>query len=657
MKASTGEARRRLQGLGLDLTEHGDTDSVEVVLHGRADAKKLADAGLTYDVRIADLEARAKSNREADEKFKALNPKTHLPSGSSAYRRLADYELELKRLAMQYPGLVRPITLNHRTIEGREVQGIEITKDPGADDGKPIFLQLGVHHAREWPSSEHAMEFAYDLLRGYGSDARTTRLVDGVRTIVVPLVNPDGFNVSREAQHSGWATAFGIFDYEMKRKNCRPSPVPAYATGSCADNPAGGWSGVDPNRNYGGLWGGGGASTVWYDATFRGSGPFSEPETQNIRELVSAREVTSLITNHTYSNLVLRPPAIADMGFPVDEPYLKDLGARMTSHNGYANNPSFGLYDTTGGTEDWTYWTAGALGYTFEIGPNEFHPPFNNGVVDEYLGRGQAAGAGDGGNREAYFEMLEATAQTASHSVLRGSAPTGSKLTLRKEFLTATSPVWQDDLGNDVGDPILFEDRLEYSMTTSSDAFEWHVNPSTRPVVDGRVGRDPTGPPQPNIPMVNPPGEPAENVSYPRTPYESFSFDVQDGEYDNGRMTVHIDWGNPENDWDVYVVDSAGAWSPSRRPSVTPPRTRCCSTRPRAGTRRTSSTTTRSTGRSTTGRARCASSRRCRTSKGPPSPGRSRASRPRGRAARRGRSPSTAARSSTSARPAGTPRR
>ena len=81
----------------------------------------------------------------------------------------------------------------------------------------------------------------------------------------------------------------------------------------------------------------------------------------------------------------------------------------MTSHNGYANIPGFGLYDTTGGTEDWTFWTAGSLGFTFEIGPNEFHPPYNNGVVDEYLGRGQTAGAGKGGNREAYYEMLAAT--------------------------------------------------------------------------------------------------------------------------------------------------------------------------------------------------------------------------------------------------------
>jgi hypothetical protein len=28
-------------------------------------------------------------------------------------------------------------------------------------------------------------------------------------------------------------------------------------------------------------------------------------------------------------------------------------------------------------------------------------------------------------------------------------------------------------------------------------------------------------------------------------------------EVDNGRMTVHIEWGNPETDWDLYVINAA----------------------------------------------------------------------------------------------------
>ena len=48
----------------------------------------------------------------------------------------------------------------------------------------------------------------------------------------------------------------------------------------------------------------------------------------------------------------------------------------MANQNGYLNQPSYGLYDTTGTTEDWSYYSTGGLGYTFEIGKDEFHPPF-----------------------------------------------------------------------------------------------------------------------------------------------------------------------------------------------------------------------------------------------------------------------------------------
>ena len=554
---------RRLQGLGLDLTEHGDGDSVEVVLHGTADERTLRDAGFTYEVRIADLEAKSKAERTADAKFAASNPKTQLPSGSNQYRRLADYELELKRLAMRYPALVKELTLNHQTVEGRDVNGIEITQNPNAQDGKPIFLQMGVHHAREWPSSEHAIEFAYDLLTSYGTSARTTQLVNATRTIVVPLVNPDGFNLSREAPHAGFNASFGLFDYEMKRKNCRisTSTPPQYATGSCGDNAAGRLRGTDPNRNYGGLWGGAGASTNWSSDTFRGDGPFSEPEIQNIRELQATRSITNLITNHTFSNLILRPPGVFSMGAPLEDAAYKALGARMASHNGYDNIPGYGLYDTTGSTEDWTFWTAGSLGFTFEIGIVGFHPPYNNAVVDEYLGRGQAAGAGRGGNREAYYEMLASTVNPQLHSVIAGDAPAGSKLTISKSFTTETSPIWNDDYGTDIGPVQTFPDTLEYSMVTEGDGFEWNVNPSTRPILAGRDGREAQGPPQADFTVANPAGQPGENVGDPlQGAHEEVTFDVEgpsDG-VDNGTFTFHIDWGNANTDWDVYIYNAAG---------------------------------------------------------------------------------------------------
>ena len=210
----------------------------------------------------------------------------------------------------------------------------------------------------------------------------------------------------------------------MKRKNCRvsQSTPPQYRRRACDDDNAGRLRGTDPNRNYGGLWGGSGASVTWFDDTFRGDAPFSEPEVQGIRDLVSNRQVTNLITNHTYSNLVLRPPGVASFGFPLEEPQYRALGAAMTAHNGYSNDPGFGLYDTTGTTEDWSFWTTGGFGFTFEIGPSEFHPPYATGVEAEYLGLPPAAGAAKGGNREAYYEMLKATADAAYHSSPAGTA-------------------------------------------------------------------------------------------------------------------------------------------------------------------------------------------------------------------------------------------
>jgi hypothetical protein len=53
---------------------------------------------------------------------------------------------------------------------------------------------------------------------------------------------------------------------------------------------------------------------------------------------------------------------------------------------------------------------------------------------------------------------------------------------VHKEFLTSTSPVIQPD--GSTGDPIRFPDALDTSITVgASGRFEWHVNPSTRPIV------------------------------------------------------------------------------------------------------------------------------------------------------------------------------
>ena len=98
---------------------------------GQQDAAKLRSAGLPLhgpDRRSARADAREQARRRAPSPRRP--PRSDLPSGRDNYRRLADYELELKQLALRYPKLVKPITLAYRTHLGRNVMGIEIAKQP-----------------------------------------------------------------------------------------------------------------------------------------------------------------------------------------------------------------------------------------------------------------------------------------------------------------------------------------------------------------------------------------------------------------------------------------------------------------------------------------------------------------------------------------------
>ena len=291
----TRAAKNRLLATGLDLTEHGSATYLDVVLHGADDVQTLTSRGFSYRVVIPDL---VRHDRAALRMSRSAGPRPAMPSGRKDYRRLPDYSADMKRLAEARPGIVRPITLPYLSLEGRPIEGIEITRNPYARDGKPVFLQMGLHHAREWPSGEHAIEWAYELVNKYGVDQRVTDLVNGTRTIVVPVVNPDGFNLTREVPFANEAldplagtvpidSGQPVVDpgFAYKRRNCRMVQLNASESGyearpgACSET-SNRTYGVDPNRNYGGFWGGPGASPDPTSDTFWGQRPFSEPETK-----------------------------------------------------------------------------------------------------------------------------------------------------------------------------------------------------------------------------------------------------------------------------------------------------------------------------------------------------------------------------------------
>lgn len=444
-----------------DETHNHSASEVELLLWP-GDRALLDAAGYTYRVVSEDLFAR-------DQALRANAPIVSVPMPGpdrTDYRRLPDYNAEMREIAEKNKKIAKLLTLPNTTLEGREVLGLEIAKNVKRNDGRPIFYLDALHHAREWPAAEYAMIYAHHLIESYGKDKKITRLLRKARVIIVPLVNPDGFDYSRESVLSAHPTVAsatstmaagnGFEGYWRKnRRSLTGATVPA-----AQKNPDA--YGVDPNRNYSYLWGdsNGGSSGSQIDQTYRGTAPFSEPETQNVRSIILSRTIAGVITNHTYQATVLR----AGGGSAPDDKMLEDLAIRMAKPMNYQSRGSVG-YPTTGTTDDWTYEITGTLGFTIEHGRLGFHPPYGNSVLADYKGV-----------MKAFTIMFEAVANRKYHSVIKGTvSDPKAKIVLEKKFKTALSP------GNPTGkDSVTEEISIEIDANKNG-SFEFHVGPSTRP--------------------------------------------------------------------------------------------------------------------------------------------------------------------------------
>jgi len=390
-----------------------------------------------------------------------------LPTGRVTYRTLSETNNELERIATTYPSVVKRFELSHRSLLGQRMWALEISHDVNTSSGKPVFLMTGLHHAREWPTVELTMEFVWDVLKHDRVDPQITALLDSVRFIVVPIVNPDGYDMSRTLLN------------EQKRKNCRVElgKVPTWAECAASVNSN---AGVDLNRNYGAFWGGGGATIGVGGGSSRGESPFSEPEIQSIRDLMQTNQVVVALSNHTPDAKVLRVPSAAEEPIPADVVPYDSLAQALGGDLKWPAGPWPGIYYVASGTmEETAYYSAGTFSFTFENAPGQrsFHPAYSF-VIDQYFGTGAYPGSSA---RAGFMRLLAASANPALHSVLHVRAPSGATLTLAKSFTMESSPVVNAD--STKGAPLTFPMQLTSTlvMPNRTSYINWHVNPSPRP--------------------------------------------------------------------------------------------------------------------------------------------------------------------------------
>lgn len=298
-------------------------------------------AGLDYEVLNADLQAAA--DTEAD-RITAAAPTTGAPS--SWFSEFKDYDAinaYLVQLAAQRPEIAEIVSVGS-TLEARQIQGVKIGSPAS---GKTAVIFSGTMHAREWLAPMVTMCIAEHFINGYGTDPQVTELVDTIDIHVVPVINPDGYVRSWTGDRY-W------------RKNTRED------------------YGVDLNRNWGYEWGGAGASTNPYDENYRGSGPFSEPESQALADYIEASpELLAHIDFHAYANLIIYPWGYG-YDSPPDEALLNmlasDMSSAMSGAGGQYYQPIQGadFYPAAGAIDDWAYGDQGLMSFTIELRGNDF---------------------------------------------------------------------------------------------------------------------------------------------------------------------------------------------------------------------------------------------------------------------------------------------
>lgn len=273
------------------------------------------------------------------------------PSGDSRFHNYAELTSELQTLQTENPDLVRVHSIG-KSLEGRDIWAIHINTNEAdleaRSSARPGAIYMGNHHAREHLSLEIPLMLAQHLVNNRRSP-EISALLDSRDIWIIPMVNPDGAEYDISTGR-----------YKMWRKNRR-------------DNGKGKF-GVDLNRNYSFGWGTGGSSKDPSSDVFMGPAPFSEPETQAIRDFVSSHlNAKVLLTFHTFSELILYPwggknDPIADTR---DRAVFEKMATTMAGWNNYTPEPASDLYIASGDTVDWAYGTHKIFAFTFELSPKD----------------------------------------------------------------------------------------------------------------------------------------------------------------------------------------------------------------------------------------------------------------------------------------------
>ncbi|MFK7809028.1 MAG: M14 family zinc carboxypeptidase [Saprospiraceae bacterium] len=373
-----------LAALGLD-AEHGDYQPGHYFTgdFSVSEIQQIANAGFTYEIIIDDVQKHYVEQNKIDNSFGNARtvgecsgvgfydyfvPENFQLGSMGGFFTYEEMFQHLDAMHAQYPDLIterQPIgtILTH---EGREIFWLKISDNPEVDetDEAEVFYN-SLHHSREPNSLSQNIYFMWYLLERYDTDPEIKYLLDNVELYFIPMVNPDGYVYNETTNPAGGG---------LWRKNKRDND------GNGIFDPS--VDGVDLNRNYGFQWGfdDNGSSPFPASAVYRGEAPFSEPETQNVRDFCNAHEFKIAMNYHTYGNLLIYPWSYSDQ---LADPAFETIGEALNRENKYFVGTSTETvgYQVNGPADDWMFGEMSSkppiFSMTPEVGYNTygFWPP------------------------------------------------------------------------------------------------------------------------------------------------------------------------------------------------------------------------------------------------------------------------------------------
>lgn len=296
-----------------------------------------------------------------------------VPAGAgfhNKYHSATEIQQFIKALSRKFPKFVS-LELLGKSVKGRPIHAVHVHAANHDPNAPIVFVQAG-QHAREWigPASSMAM---LDTLAHQASSSGGLR---GWQLTLVPLVNPDGYDFSRDRDR-------------MWRKNLDARPAKELnmelvqeTTKSCI--------GVDLNRQWG--------PSQWaqifrngkvvHDTrkpcseTFVGARAMTEPEVVSVSKHLRQhkKRVKAFLDVHSYSQKLLPPGC---NGFRIKKAQAQEQmrAGRLIvesmnkagGHQGYTTGPCpSSMYFCSGTAGDWAYNALDVVhSYSLELRPSE----------------------------------------------------------------------------------------------------------------------------------------------------------------------------------------------------------------------------------------------------------------------------------------------